>query len=67
MKSRLQAALVPLLNEFKAGGEDTQEAFERASRVRALFEQIPGVSDENLVPPQSLLREFIGGSVYEYR
>ena len=67
MKSRLHAALVPLLSEFKAEGEDSQEAFERASRVRALFEQIPGVSDENLVPSQSLLREFIGGSAYEYR
>jgi uridine kinase len=66
MKARLQAALSPLIDEFRAGSEDTQEAFERATRVQGLFDQIPAVSDESVVPTRSLLREFIGGSAYDY-
>jgi uridine kinase len=67
MKSRLQAGLALLVDEFKAGAEDMQEAYERASRVQELFDQIPAVGDESVVPAGSLLREFIGGSAYEYR
>ncbi len=61
MKARLQAALASLVNEFRAGGEETQEALERAARVQALLDQVPQ-ADESAVPPRSLLREFIGGS-----
>jgi uridine kinase len=67
MKSRLQARLPALIDEFKAGSEDTQEAFERALRVQSLFDQLPAVTDENVVPARSLLREFIGGGAYDYR
>ena len=66
MKARLQAALAPLIDEFRSGAEDTQEAFERATRVQALFDQIPAVTTEGVVPTRSLLREFIGGSAYDY-
>ena len=66
MKARVQAALAPLIDEFRAGADDTQEAFERATRVQALFDQMPAVTDESVVPTRSLLREFIGGSAYEY-
>jgi uridine kinase len=66
MKSRLQPALASLINEFRAGSEDTQEAFERATRVQALFDQIPAVNGESVVPTRSLLREFIGGGAYDY-
>ena len=38
----------------------------RAHRVMALFEQIPAWSDEGDIPSRSLLREFIGGSEYDY-
>ncbi len=67
MKARLQPALAPLIDEFRAGAEDTQEAFERATRVQDLLDQVPPVTDESVVPSRSLLREFIGGSGYEYR
>ena len=67
MKARLQPALAPLMDEFRAGGEETQEAFERVTRVQTLLDQIPPVTDESVVPPLSLLREFIGGSGYNYR
>jgi uridine kinase len=66
MKARIQADLVPLIEEFRAGGEDTQDAYERAGRIQSLFDQVPAVSDESVIPGRSLLREFIGGSEYRY-
>jgi uridine kinase len=42
------------------------DAFERAERVHALLEAVTPVEDDSPVPPDSLLREFIGGSSYEY-
>ena len=35
--------------------------------MQALFDQLPAVTDESVVPARSLLREFIGGSAYDYR
>jgi uridine kinase len=66
MKGRIQGALAPLIEEFRAGGDEQQEAFERAARVQALFDEIPAVTDESVIPGRSLLREFIGGSEYHY-
>jgi uridine kinase len=43
-----------------------KDAFLRASRVSALLKQITPIEDESPIPPDSLLREFIGGSCYEY-
>jgi uridine kinase len=43
-----------------------QDAFSRASRIRGLLEQVTPIEDESLVPPDSVLREFIGGSCYDY-
>jgi len=34
--------------------------------VHEILERIPAWSDENVVPGDSLLREFIGGSTYSY-
>jgi uridine kinase len=42
------------------------DAFERAGRVAALLRQVTAVTDESAIPPDSLLREFIGGSCYTY-
>jgi uridine kinase len=38
----------------------------RSARVSELLRTITGVEDESPIPPHSLLREFIGGSCYEY-
>ncbi len=65
MKARVAAHLDPLIEEF-AKDPARQDAHERATRVKALFDQMPVVSDESLVPPRSLLREFIGGSSFTY-
>ncbi len=42
------------------------DSFTRAERVLALLEQLPAVADTAAIPPDSLLREFIGGSCYTY-
>jgi uridine kinase len=43
-----------------------EDAFIRAKRVHQLLAQITPVSDDSAIPPDSVLREFIGGSCYEY-
>jgi len=42
------------------------DAFERAARVCKLLRAVTPVADESAIPPDSLLREFIGGSCYTY-
>jgi uridine kinase len=42
------------------------DAFERAARVSKLLWAVTPVADESTIPPDSLLREFIGGSCYTY-
>ncbi|MGA2764220.1 MAG: ATP cone domain-containing protein [Spirochaetia bacterium] len=64
MKGRVGGQLASLIDEF-ARDPARQDAHERASRVKALFDQVP-VMDESLVPQDSLLREFIGGSSLRY-
>jgi uridine kinase len=43
-----------------------QDAYIRARRVFELLEPITAMEDDSAVPPDALLREFIGGSVYKY-
>jgi len=43
-----------------------EDAFMRAERVYNLLRAITPVEDDSAIPPDSLLREFIGGSCYEY-
>jgi uridine kinase len=42
-----------------------QDAFARAGRVCRLLQSVLPVEDDSVIPPDSLLREFIGGSCYE--
>lgn len=44
-----------------------QDACERATRVYRLLQAVTPVQDDSAIPPDSLLREFIGGSCYEYQ
>ena len=41
------------------------DGYIRAERVHRLLDAIESVNDDSIVPPRSLLREFIGGSAYE--
>jgi len=43
-----------------------QDAYNRAHRVHELLKMVTPVEDESPIPPTSLIREFIGGSAYEY-
>jgi len=43
-----------------------EDAFTRAERVYRLLKFVTPVEDDSAIPPDSLLREFIGGSCYEY-
>jgi uridine kinase len=43
-----------------------EDAFVRAERVYHFLKAVTPVKDESAIPPDSLLREFIGGSCYEY-
>jgi uridine kinase len=43
-----------------------EDAFTRAERVYHMLKAVTPVEDDSVVPPDSLLREFIGGSCYEY-
>jgi uridine kinase len=43
-----------------------QDAYIRAKRVYKLLDTLEEVTDDSPVPENSLLREFIGGSVYKY-
>ena len=42
------------------------DAFTRAERVYHLLQAVTPVEDDSAIPPDSLLREFIGASCYEY-
>ena len=59
-------------NEFARWAEEYkddplhQDAYERAERVHQLFEEIDAVEDDNIVPENSVIREFIGGGIYRY-
>lgn len=61
-----------MLDEFSTWIEEyrdnplRQDAFSRASRVYDLLRQITPIEDDSPIPPDSVLREFIGGSCYEY-
>jgi len=65
MKQRLGELFPGFIAEF-AADPDRSDACDRAQRIHQLFQQLPAWSDESVVPADSLLREFIGGSRYKY-
>ena len=55
----------PRFIEAWAGNPKRRDAFIRAERICRLLRQVEAYEDESVVPPDSLLREFIGGSNYK--
>jgi uridine kinase len=49
-----------------AGDPLRRDAYERASRVYALMETLEPIKDDSIVPENSVIREFIGKSIYTY-
>jgi uridine kinase len=61
-----------LLDQFAGWAEKYRsdplhkDAFERASRTFNFLKWIAPLNDEGVVPNDSVIREFIGGSIYQY-
>ena len=65
LKTRLFPAIKRAVERY-ADDPGRLDARIRASRVVDLLGPLRGVRDDSLVPPTSLLREFVGGSSYRY-
>jgi uridine kinase len=61
-----------LLDKFAEWAENykddplREDAHTRAERVHRVLQQVVGVEDDSAVPGNSVLREFIGGSIYDH-
>jgi uridine kinase len=65
LKSFLFHLFPGFIREFKQNSE-FEDAYERASRVYEFLSQVPEWTNLTVIPAGSLLREFIGGSIYNY-
>lgn len=64
-KHRLEHHFVEWENKFRDDPLKV-DAFERASRVASFLKEFLPIEDDAPVPKDSVLREFIGGSIYNY-
>lgn len=64
-KAKLFAEFGRWTKEY-AGDPLRRDAYERASRVYELMKTLMPIEDDSVVPENSVIREFIGGSIYEY-
>ncbi len=64
-KARLGKDFEKWTEEYK-NDELKKDAFLRASRINDFMQQIVGFSDESAIPQDSVIREFIGGSIHKY-
>jgi len=65
LKAKLWSYIPEALDRFHHD-PNRQDAYVRAKRIHDLLAPIEAVEDDSLVPGNSLLREFIGGSLYHY-
>ncbi len=65
-KPRLHSQFIEWENKFR-DNPLKKDAYERASRVSNLLEQFIPIEDDSPIPVNSVLREFIGGSIYEHK
>ena len=65
LKAKLWNVVPDALENFR-NDPNRQDAYVRAKRIHDLLAPIQAVADDAAVPRTSLLREFIGGSAYEY-
>ncbi len=64
-KYRLGGFFSEIITELE-GNAEYEDALERAVRTQSLLGAVPLYDGEKEIPADSLLREFIGGSVYSY-
>jgi uridine kinase len=66
LKDKLFKYFAPAIEKFRDDPK-RQDAFVRAKRVQEVLKDLTPVADSpELIGPKSLIREFIGGSAYEY-
>lgn len=65
MKSLLFKHFPGYLQEFK-DDPARQDAFMRSRRIHQMLDAVTAVDDTRCIPARALLREFIGGSAYNY-
>jgi len=65
LKNRLFKYFPEAIEEYKDNPK-RQDAYLRAKRVYEMFNPLTEMADDSAVPKKSLIREFIGGSEYEY-
>ena len=65
MRVKLYDAFVQWVQDYE-GDPLREDAYRRAQRVCELLASVLPMEDDSAIPPDSLLREFIGGSCYEY-
>lgn len=65
MRARLFDHFARWVEQYK-GDPLHEDAFTRAERLYHLLQSVVPVEDDSAIPPDSLLREFIGGSCYAY-
>ncbi len=65
LKHRLFHYFAPAMEQYRADPA-RQDAYIRAKRIYEFLAPLSAAADDAAVPPDSLLREFIGGSCYEY-
>jgi uridine kinase len=65
LRKRLFRTIASVRNRYRDDPKRL-DAHIRASRVHDLLKPLSMVEDETCVPPDSLIREFIGGSCYRY-
>ena len=53
---------IPLLKQI----DKDKKEYSEAKRLISFLEYFKKIEDENVIPNNSILREFIGGSVFEY-
>jgi len=64
-KARLGKEFEKWAEEYK-NDELKKDAFKRASRINDFMKQIESYNDESAIPQDSVIREFIGGSIHKY-
>ena len=63
IKSIFEFSLI--LKDYKDNPK-RQDAYIRAKRVFDLLDSVKEWSDEEVIPKDALIREYIGGSIYKY-
>ncbi len=64
-KKYLYTALKKAVKSY-AGTAGREDAYRRGLRCLGYLEEINELEDDSVIPPGSLVREFIGGGIYEY-